>query len=638
MPDLVLRSVRQPGDTSFSDVHITGGVITQIVPAGSMPNGTEAVGPHSAGPHSAGTGSVGTGSVGTGSAGTGSTGTRSTGTVPTGTRSTGTGSAGTVPTGVAAAGADSTRPHPTRPDPAAAGSSSTHVAVDLDGRTVIPGLWDEHVHLTQWALTGARFDLSAATSALEALELVRAQAAAAARPTPLIGVRFRDAIWADAPTLRGLDEVTRGHPTALISHDLHCVWLNSAAAERFGVRVDESGLLREQAAFALTIALGQLPDAEVDALATQAGKRAAARGVVGVVDFEMTWNRDVWQRRIANGFDSLRIDASIYLADLDRAIAERMHTGDRIADTRGLLSVGPLKLLIDGSLGTRTAFCVDEYPVGGHGVLTVSENELVEILLNANAAGLLPAVHAIGDAANTIALNAFERAAAGLEGAAQAEAADPVSLTARIGMIGRLSAGRADLPGRLDSAGRAAVTGQAAVTGRADLTGQASVAGRIEHAQFLQADDFARFARLGVIASVQPEHALDDRDTVELNWAAGADRVFALRSLLDAGATLAFGSDAPVAPLDPWTTMSAASSRARSDGREPWRPDQVVTRSQALAASARGRTRLRVGDVADIAILDGDPLTVSDAVFERMPVAATLLAGRVTHGAALLAG
>ncbi|MDJ0377008.1 amidohydrolase family protein [Cryobacterium sp. PH31-L1] len=493
MPDLVLRSVRQPGDTTLSDVHITDGVITQIVP-----------------------------------------------------------------------------------------SARTHAAT-LDGRTVIPGLWDEHVHLTQWALAGARFDLSAAVSAHEALELVReqvplnhpaAQVDQSSRPTPLIGVRFRDAVWADLPTRRGLDEVTQGHPTALISHDLHCVWINSAAAEQFGVHVDESGLLREQAAFVLTIALGQMPDAEVDALAAQAGARAAARGVVGIVDFEMTWNRSVWQRRIAGGFDALRVEAGIYLADFDHAVAERMHTGDRIADTHGLLSVGPLKLLIDGSLNTRTAFCVDEYPVGGHGVLAVSEDELTEILLAAQGAGLMPAVHAIGDAANTVALNAFERAA---------------------------------------------------------------VPGRIEHAQFLQPADFARFARLGVIASVQPEHALDDRDAVELNWSAGADRVFALRSLLDAGATLALGSDAPVAPLDPFTAMSAASSRARSDGRDPWRPDQVISRAEALAASARGRTRLNVGDVADLAVLDGDPLTVSDATFERMPVAATLLAGRVTHGAALLA-
>ncbi|TFD86135.1 amidohydrolase [Cryobacterium serini] len=499
MPDLVLRSVMQPGDTILSDLHISDGVITQITPVGTTTD---------------------------------------------------------APT------------------------------VDLEGRTVIPGLWDEHVHMTQWALAGARFDLSAASSAREALEIVRAQITPAAKPTPLIGVRFRDAIWADRPTLRGLDEVTQGHPTALISHDLHCVWLNSAAAARFDVHVDESGLLREQAAFDLTMALGQLPDVEVDVLVAQAGSLAAVRGIVGIVDFEMTWNRDPWQRRIGNGFDVLRIDAGVYLADLDRALVERMRTGDAIADTRGLLTVGPLKMLIDGSLNTRTAFCVDEYPVGGHGVLTVSEDELTDILLRARHAGLLPAVHAIGDAANTVALNAFERAST----------------------IGR------DTP--------------------------ISRAGRIEHAQFLQGQDFARFARLGVTASVQPEQALDDRDAIELNWAAGADRVFALRSLLEAGATLAFGSDAPdapVAPLDPFSAMSAASSRARSDGREPWRPDQVITRGQALAASTRGRTRLRVGDVADLAVLDGDPLQVSDAVFERMPVAATLLAGRATHGAALLA-
>ncbi|MDJ0350645.1 amidohydrolase family protein [Cryobacterium sp. PH29-G1] len=578
MPDLVLRSVRQPGDATVSDLYITDGVVTHIVPAGTTMDAraTDRHRPAHDGPDHDGPDHD-----------------------------------GPAHDGPAHDGPDHDGPDhdgPTRPRP-------THARiVDLAGRTVIPGLWDEHVHMTQWALAGARFDLSAAASAREALELVRAQIIADAPATPLIGVRFRDAIWADAPTLHDLDEVTQGHPTALISHDLHCVWLNSAAAERFGVPVDASGLLREQAAFALTIALGQLPDAEVDALAAQAGTRAAARGVVGIVDFEMTWNRDVWQRRISHGFNALRVDAGIYLADLDRAIAERMHTGDRIADTHGLLTVGPLKLLIDGSLNTRTAFCVDEYPVGGHGMLTVSEDELTAILLAAKRAALLPAVHAIGDAANTVALNAFERAAIAFERDADARTPTARGAAEHAQFLQPEDFARAD----------------AALHSRA-------VVGRIEHAQFLRTEDFARFARLGVTASVQPEHALDDRDAVELNWAAGAARAFALRSLLDAGATLAFGSDAPVAPLDPFTAMSAASSRARSDGRGPWRPDQVITRQQALAASARGRTRLRVGDVADIAVLDGDPLTVSDATFERMPVAATLLAGRATHGAALLA-
>jgi predicted amidohydrolase YtcJ len=156
----------------------------------------------------------------------------------------------------------------------------------------------------------------------------------------------------------------------------------------------------------------------------------------------------------------------------------------------------------------------------------------------------------------------------------------------------------------------------------------------VEHAQFVRNEDFARFGRLGVTASVQPAHALDDRDAAEANWAGRTDRSFPLRSLVAAGAKLALGSDAPVARLDPWTAMSGATARARQDGRGPWHAEQALTRREALTASSRGSGRLRVGDQADIAVLDGDPLTVSDADFAAMPVAATLVAGRFTHGGA----
>ncbi|MEY9774435.1 amidohydrolase [Arthrobacter sp. MW3 TE3886] len=453
--------------------------------------------------------------------------------------------------------------------------------VDLDGRYVIPGLWDEHVHMTQWALASNRLDLSGAGSAREAAAVVGAHMAGdtgagagnvAGAPGPvqtLVGVGFRDAIWPDLPSLDLLDGVTRGRPTALISHDLHCVWLNSAAAQQYGVPVDAGGLLREEPAFDLTRELAQLPDAVVDPWVRQAGHAAAARGVVGIVDFEMTWNPDAWLRRISGGFAALRVEAGVYPQDLDRAVAEGLRTGLAVAGAGGLLSVGPLKVLIDGSLNTRTAYCVDPYPNGGHGLLTVSEAELLALLVRARQAGFVPAVHAIGDAANQVALDAFE--AAGL-------------------------------------------------------------AGRVEHAQFVRSEDFARFGRLGVTASVQPAHALDDRDAAEANWPGRTDRSFPLRSLLAAGATLALGSDAPVAPLDPWIAMSAATARARMDGRGPWHAEQALTRQEALTASSRGRGRLRVGDPADIAVLDGDPLTVSDAEFAATPVAATLVAGRFTYG------
>ncbi|WP_314195982.1 amidohydrolase [uncultured Arthrobacter sp.] len=442
--------------------------------------------------------------------------------------------------------------------------------LDLEGRFVVPGLWDEHVHMTQWALAANRIDLSGAASARAAVELVRNRMTAgtgADRTVTVVGAGFRDAVWDDVPSAEMLDGAAREVPTALISHDLHCVWLNSAAARRYGVQLPADGLLREEAAFAVTRELGKLPDDVVDGWVRTAGQEAAARGVVGVVDLEMTWNRDVWLRRIAGGFSSLRVDAGVYPEDLGRAADAGMRTGQTVDGGAGLLRVGPLKVLIDGSLNTRTAFCVDPYPHGGHGILTVSEAELVALLGRARETGFVPAVHAIGDGANQVALDAFAEAGTG---------------------------------------------------------------GRIEHAQFVRQEDFARFGELGLTASVQPAHALDDRDAADANWAGRTDRAFPLRSLLDGGARLALGSDAPVAPLEPWLAMSAATARARNDGRGPWHPEQALTREEALLASTRGRGRIRAGAVADIAVLDADPLAAPDAVFAGMPVAATLVAGRFT--------
>ncbi|WP_285241958.1 amidohydrolase family protein [Pseudarthrobacter sp. MEB009] len=449
-----------------------------------------------------------------------------------------------------------------------AGAAGIEV-LDCDGRFVIPGLWDEHVHLNQWAMHANRIDLSGAASALGAAAAVeRHLLAAPGSDVTAVGVGFRDALWPDAPTLGLLDGATGDRPTALISHDLHCVWVNNAAARRHSLAVDGSGLLREEPAFLLTRELGLLPDTVLDEWAQQAARAAAAKGIVGVVDFEMTWNRDPWLRRFGAGFDTLRVEAGVYPQDLERAAGLGMRTGVELPGGGGLLRTGPLKVLIDGSLNTRTAYCVDPYPFGGHGLLTVNDADLLALLVRARETGFVPAVHAIGDAANRVALDAFERAGIG---------------------------------------------------------------GRIEHAQFVRADDFARFGRLGVVASVQPCHALDDRDAADSNWPGRTDRAFPLRRLLDAGATLAFGSDAPVARLDPWAAMSAATTRSAFDGREPWHPAEAITRRQALAASTRGRGTVRVGDPADLVLLDADPLAVPDPDFAAMPVAGTLVAGRFTY-------
>lgn len=435
--------------------------------------------------------------------------------------------------------------------------------IDLDGRFVTPGLWDEHVHFNQWALNAQRLDVSGAGSAHEVAALVGQALGSAPREVTFVARGFRDGMWGDAPNLADLDAVSGGHPVVIISADLHATWLNSAALARYGHAGHPTGLLREEPAFDVTRRVGEVPEALLDGWVQDAARHAAQRGVVGVVDLEMGWNLDTWQRRMGSGFDSLRVEFGVYRQHLDRAIELGLHTGRSISE---LLTVGRFKILTDGSLNTRTAYCAAHYPgqPGQRGLLEVDPAELAELVGQANRAGIESSVHAIGDAANTVALDAFEAVGCG---------------------------------------------------------------GRIEHAQLVSDSDFARFAALGVVASVQPEHAMDDRDVADRYWDGWTDRAYAWRRFLDAGATLAFGSDAPVAPLDPWVTMAAAVGRAR-DGREPWMPDQRLDVSDAIAASTR--STVLVGQPADLVITDLDPAAVGHEQLRAMPVAATLLAGRFT--------
>ncbi|UTT61931.1 amidohydrolase [Microcella humidisoli] len=450
--------------------------------------------------------------------------------------------------------------------------------LDLEGRFIMPGLWDEHVHLTQWAQHRRRIDLAPAESAAEAAAIVRSSLSrGAATDAVVVGVGFRDGLWPDAPNAALLDSVAPDRPIVLVSADVHCVWLNSAALVHFGVDspsgADGDGVLREDAAFAITARLDSAPDAELDRWVAEAAAEAAARGVVGVVDLEMRWNRDDWARRVAAGFDALRVEFGVYPQHLDRAIELGLRSGQPLA---GTVSVGPLKVITDGSLNTRTAYCCDPYPdapAEAYGRLNVPPCELHPLLARGSEAGFELAVHAIGDGANRLALDVFAK-------------------------LGR--------------------------------------GGRIEHAQLVHDSDFARFAALGVTASVQPEHAVDDRDVAERYWPGRTRRAFALRSFLDAGARIVLGSDAPVAPLDPWVAIAAATSRTR-DGRPAFHAEQSITVVEALAASTRSLVGL--GEPADLVALDVDPLAVAPETLRTMPVALTMLAGRATHAdAALRAG
>lgn len=458
--------------------------------------------------------------------------------------------------------------------------------LDAEGRWLLPGLWDRHVHLDQWAQARTRLDLSATACAEDVLAAIDSGLRAAPGQELFVGFGHRSAGWPRQPSVAELDAVTEaaapGRAVVLISGDMHSAWLNTAALDLLGA-VRTPGLLAENAWFEVYTRLeAWLPSAED--LVPGALSEAAARGVVGITDLEFAPNPEVWAQRAARpGWDALRISAGVYAEDLDAVLQRGLRTGDRLVpaeqDPEGLFRMGPLKIISDGSLGTGTAHCCAPYldppdPMHPQGRQNEPPETLHRLLGTAVEHGLDVALHAIGDAAVDHALHAFQATGA---------------------------------------------------------------RGSIEHAQLVRTESLPLMAALGLTASVQPAHLLDDRDTTERLWGQRSARCFMLASMAEHGIGLAFGSDAPVSPLDPWLAMAAAVHRS-ADARPAWHPEQALAPGQALAASTGGVVRVEEGMVADLVLSEENPLGApgenTEAAGRRlreMAVAATFVAGRPTH-------
>jgi len=193
-----------------------------------------------------------------------------------------------------------------------AGFSKTTAVIDLDGRWLMPGLWDGHVHFTQWARHRGRIDLSQATSAADAAATLRSHLASATAGVPVVGRGFQDALWPDALDPRFLSGtlIEAGDvPVIAVAHDLHCVWLNSAAAALVGA--PHAGVLRERDAFAAEMALDVVMG-EAESLVDDALAEASSRGVVGVRDLELADNVAAWIGRLAN-VGTMRCHNELYI-------------------------------------------------------------------------------------------------------------------------------------------------------------------------------------------------------------------------------------------------------------------------------------------------------------------------------------
>ncbi len=447
--------------------------------------------------------------------------------------------------------------------------------IEADGRWLIPGLWDRHVHFGVWANARTRLDLAGTASPEDVVDRVRARLAIQ-EGGPVFGFGYRRAGWAAEPTTAALDTLSCDRPIALTSGDAHSGWLNSLAQRMAGIAQPYAGLLVEQDWFSVIGLLDRALGTEgstLDAL-RDAQADAASRGVVGVVDFDFDDPWQTWVSRVGFGIDRLRVEAACYPDSLGAVVSQGLRSGDRL-DHRGLITMGPLKVISDGSLGTLTAHCRHPYAGGdssGAGQQNVDQATLVELLGTAGRHGLGSAVHAIGDAALEIAIDAIEAS---------------------------------------------------------------GVRGSVEHVQLARPADIAELKRLGVTASVQPAHLLDDRELVGRYWPGDAEDCFPLGSLHAAGVRLALGSDAPVAALDPWLAMATAVHRGRA-GEPSWTPHQQISPAAALLASVNGQ-RVEVGARADLALTTRHPLPehreAADAgsVFREMGVDLTVCAGNITH-------
>lgn len=461
--------------------------------------------------------------------------------------------------------------------------------VNLGGRCVLPAFTDSHVHFPTWALAQQQVKLDGCASIEEALARVREAEVAPGRW--LRGYGWRDGDWSPRaePTKEALDEVTGDTPAILISKDYHSVWLNSAALAAAGGDLEvhggvverdaagePTGILREESAWRFRDRhVSTTEDEWVEA--TRAGLRLASSRGVGAIHDKDGWlgAPGIFQRLRNEGNLSVRVWGSIPHEQLDSAAALSLRSG--FGDE--LLRIGYLKCFMDGTLGSQTALMTD-----GSGVEITSREELEEIVRRGAERGWPVGVHAIGDQANRNALDAFE---------ATRDAWEPKGLRHRI-----------------------------------------------EHAQCLAPEDVPRFAALGIACSVQLSHAPSDRDLAERFWPDRLEGTYAFGSLLESGALLANGSDAPVEELDPLAGIAAGVLRS-IDERPAWRPEEALTVEQALHATCvaptwlsrdeRRRGRLIPGLLADLVVLDRDPLAIEPDELREVQVVATMVGGRWTH-------
>lgn len=493
--------------------------------------------------------------------------------------------------------------------------------LDLRGRTAVPGLCDAHIHLLWTALHASQINLESSASLETALATIQTAAEKLSADAWVVGYGWDHSVWGGHwPTAAQLDTVTGGRPAYFTRKDLHSAWVNAAALRIAGVDADmpdpEGGAIDRDQTGAPTGMLFELAVRVVASHIPQpnaAAKQTAIRHLIGrlqqhgITSIHVPEGPDCLaavQGLYGRGELGMRVLHHIPLTGLEAAIELGLRSG--LGDN--WLRLGGIKIFSDGSLGSYTAHMLEPFhnlPTNAphpRGIAMLETAELQRVVERAIGNHWSVIVHAIGDAANRNVLDAIEAALR----------QHPESLsTAPPPLVGRVAPHLTLLPNR------------------------------IEHAQIVHAADMARFARLGIVASVQPLHATSDMDVADRLWGERCAGAYAWRSLLESGAIVAFGSDAPVDSWNPWAGIHAAVTRQRPNGDPPggWYPAQCLSLEEALWGYTVGpaltsgelahKGTLAVGKLADIVVLDRDLAATDSHELHRVATDVTMLGGEI---------
>lgn len=507
--------------------------------------------------------------------------------------------------------------------------------VDLHGAFAMPGFNDAHTHIAGAGQQHLTVDLIGSASLAEMQSRIRtyiADPTVSANPSSWIkGGGWDHTLWAGKklPSKADLDTVTGSHPAVFERVDGHILIANSAALAAAGITAatpspaggqidhdaagEPTGILREDAAMAMVNRKIPPPsnDLRRRALEFSIGD-ALAHGVTSIQDFS-DWD-DFLVLEEMEHTHMLHLRVSEWLAFATPLEVLKQRRASHPADDP-LLHIGFLKAFMDGSLGSRTAALEAPYaddPKNSGLLRYADQNKLNAMSAERAAAGFQLGFHAIGDRANEAALDAF----------AAAE------------QVARLP-GHASAPKDPDTTIVSQVEAAAA---------PAQFRFRVEHAQVVEAADFDRFAKLGVIASMQPSHLLTD-----MNWAAarlGPDRAplsYTWKSFLDHGVTLAFGTDYPVESIDPFRGLYSAVTRQNEAGTQTYQPQERISIYEAIYAYTQAsafaefreheKGRLEPGFLADMIVLDRDPTKATPRELLHIRVLRTVVGGETVFAA-----